>query len=324
MSEHELITIEPADALKIFTTANAIEPYLAKVRNEIKDFVADISTAAGRKEVASLAFKVAKVKTYLEGVGKDLADEQKAIPKKIDATRKHIRDTLDAWRDEVRKPLTDWEKAEEDRVKRHEDAIAAIVNNSTPPQGENLTTLKALLNTVKDVKIGPQCEEYEAAYTSAKSAGIERLTTAITAREKYDADQAELAKLRQEAEERAARERDEAMRREVAERATREAEAKAKAALDAAAARERELERQAKEAELRALETEARVKREAETARLAEEAAAAKREKDKQHRATINRAAVDAFVAGGIDAETAKKVVTLIAQREIPAVSIYY
>ena len=324
MSDQELITIEPKNALNIFTTENAIDPYLAKVRGEIDTFHADIATASGRKEVASMAFKVAKVKTYLEGVGKDLADEQKAIPKKIDACRKHIRDTLDAWKEEVRKPLTDWEQAEEDRVKRHENAIAAIVANSTPPQDENLTTLKALLRTVEAVQVGPECEEYEAAYTSAKAEGIERLSAAIDARQKYEADQAELAKLRQEAEERAAKDREEAIRREAAERATADAEAKAKAALDAAAAHERELERHAQESDRRAQETEARLRREADEAKAAEEAAARKREADKKHRGLINRAAVDAFVEGGIAEDTAKQVVTLIAQRVIPGISISY
>ena len=41
-----------------------------------------------------------------------------------------------------------------------------------------------------------------------------------------------------------------------------------------------------------------------------------RREADKKHKAEINNAAVDALVAGGIDAKIAKQVVTLIAKAQ--------
>lgn len=48
------------------------------------------------------------------------------------------------------------------------------------------------------------------------------------------------------------------------------------------------------------------------------------RERDKAHRASINRAALDAFVAGGMTEECAKQAITLIAQRKIPNITISY
>ncbi|EXF96267.1 hypothetical protein HK44_020370 [Pseudomonas fluorescens HK44] len=48
------------------------------------------------------------------------------------------------------------------------------------------------------------------------------------------------------------------------------------------------------------------------------------READKAHKAKINRAALDAFVAGGMTEECAKQAITLIAQRKIPAIAITY
>ena len=51
---------------------------------------------------------------------------------------------------------------------------------------------------------------------------------------------------------------------------------------------------------------------------------AAAREADKVHQAKINRAALDAFIAGGMPEACAKQAVTLIAQRKIPAISISY
>ncbi|MDT3716260.1 hypothetical protein QVM48_22150 [Pseudomonas soli] len=48
------------------------------------------------------------------------------------------------------------------------------------------------------------------------------------------------------------------------------------------------------------------------------------RERDKAHRASINRAALDAFIAGGMPEACAKQAVTLIAQRKIPNIAITY
>ena len=49
-----------------------------------------------------------------------------------------------------------------------------------------------------------------------------------------------------------------------------------------------------------------------------------RREADKAHKTAINRAALDAFVQGGMTEECAKLAVTLIAKKAIPAVSITY
>ncbi|MNS76101.1 hypothetical protein D3C72_1096390 [compost metagenome] len=48
------------------------------------------------------------------------------------------------------------------------------------------------------------------------------------------------------------------------------------------------------------------------------------READKAHRASINRAALEAFMAEGMPEACAKQAVTLIAQRKIPNIAISY
>ncbi|RWU21276.1 hypothetical protein DM813_18990 [Pseudomonas alkylphenolica] len=48
------------------------------------------------------------------------------------------------------------------------------------------------------------------------------------------------------------------------------------------------------------------------------------RERDEAHRRSINRAALEAFIAGGMPEACAKQAVTLIAQRKIPNVAISY
>ncbi|ABS68909.1 conserved hypothetical protein [Xanthobacter versatilis] len=333
----DLVTIPKADALSVFTTAGAIDPFLSKVRGEIDAFTADVSTAKGRKDIASFAAKISKVKVYLDDeVGKTLAAEQKEIPKKIDACRKHVRDTLETWRDEVRKPLTGWENAEKERVQAHERAILRL--DQLADMGKQNVAVDALqlaLAEVEAVVVGPKCEEYEAAYAKAKDSAVQALTTGIAARQRYEAEQAELAELRRLAEERAKKDREEQIAREAAERAKRVAEEQAQAAVrraeeaaqrerEAAERREQDLKRAAEDAERRAAEAEENARLRQEQEKAAETAEAKRREQDKEHRRAVNVAALNALVAGGVPEGAAKTALRRIIAGEIPNISIKY
>lgn len=338
----ELAVIPKESALQVFSADNGLEPFMAKIRAEIDSFVPDVTTKKGRDAIASIAFKVAKSKTYLDGVGKDLVAELKELPKRIDASRKEMRDTLDAWKEEVRKPLTEWEQAEASRVKAHQDAIEAIATLGTDLDGLTADVLKANLDQVSAVELGDHWQEFAGLAGTVKDKAVAALTRAIEARYKHDAEQAELARLRAEAEARAQKEREEAIAREAAEQERIKAERAAQAERDAAAKREvdakaaaekRELELRlaAERAEREKLEAQQRAERavQEERQRQANEQAEAERqakarEKDKAHKAEINNLALAAFIAGGMTEECAKLAVTLIAKRAIPNVTISY
>ena len=363
MSTQELIVIEPETALTVYTAPNGLDPYLAKVRDEIDAFIPDLTTRKGREEIASIAHKVAKSKTYLDKVGKELVDRLKEQPKLVDAERKRMRDTLDAWKDEVRKPLTDWEDAEKTRVARHEENIAAMKPSDLISQFDS-AALKNQIDAISTIPVDESWEEFEAEAHRVKAATIEAYKSALVAREKYDAEQAELARLRQAAAEREQKEREERIAREAAEKAKRDAEeaaaraaaeveAKAKADREAAERRELEAKLSAERAEREKLEAERREKeaneraekaaadakaqaeraakeateraaREAEEQRQREVKEAEQREANKRHAAKINNEALAAFIAGGMPEECAKLAVTLIAKRSIPNVTISY
>lgn len=320
----QLVTIPKGTALSVFTTEKAMDPFLARIRSELDAFTPDISTATGRKAVASMAYKVAQTKTYLEGVGKALADEQKEIPKKIDACRKNVRDTLDKWRDEVRKPLTDWEAAEEARVTKHTDTITALNEISRNASGMDSARILEGLDLVNDVTIGPACEEFEADYARAKEAARSSLMEELPKAEKREAEAAELIRLRAESDARAQADREEAIRKEAAAEATRIAEAEAQKRLDDEAAKTDAARKDAEAATQRAEETEARLKKEAADKAAAEEADRLRRESDKEHKKAINRAALTAFVKGGLSPEAATQAIILIATHSIPSVTILY
>jgi colicin import membrane protein len=360
----ELAELPPQEtALEVYSKPNGLEPWLDRIRAEVSGHVPDLKTKKGRDAIASLAFKVRKVKTALDGLGKEQVDRLKEIPKKIDAERLRMRTVLDALADDVRRPLTEWEQAEDDRVQRHKDAIEGIVSLAID-SGESVESIRAAISAAEAIAIGPEWEEFEPEAARAKDKALTGLRDRLVAREKYDAEQAELARLRAEVAAREQKEREERIAREAAEQTQREAEARAQAEREAVIRREQEtkaaadrreleLKLQAEQAEkaaaqakadkiaaeqraeqdrLAAIEREkqaveaarqAEIKRQAD-AKAAEEAEAARREADKAHKGKVNRAALSAFVQGGMTEECAKLAVTLIAKGEIPAVAIKY
>lgn len=335
-AETALVEIPRETALQVYTTPDAIEPYLRRVRVEIDAFVPDIATKKGRDQIASIAYKVAKCKTYLDGVGKELNDVQKEIPKKIDATRKHIRDTLDAWKDEVRKPLTEWEQAEEARLAAINAALAELQGVIDDREERPAAALRDRLSEVQAQSLTQeQFGDQAAAAEKLKALAIEALQSAIEKADKREAEAAELARLRVEAEERARKDREEQIAKQAEERARAEAERQMQAERDAAAKRELELKLAAERSERERAESQQRAERAEVYARLKAEndlrmarereaAALAAREADKEHRATVNRAAVAALVEGGIPQDIARTVITLIAKQAIPGLQINY
>lgn len=318
---------QPKDALSVFASedGSAIEPFLKMVRDKIDAFNGDATTAVGRAAIKSMAYKVSQSKAALEEVGKALADEQKAIPKRIDATRKRIKDTLDLWRDEVRAPVDEWEAIEKkriDRIKKSFDEWNAVIADQVLRPAlvvrERLAELEA--EEITDAKFG----EFLSEALPVHSAAIEAVKARILVSEKHEAEQAELAKLRAEKEERDRLDREADIRAQAAAEERQRNERAAQADRDAAAKREADLQRERDDAERRATEAAQQAIRDQEAKAAKEAADAAARERDTKHRASVNRGAVDALVAAGIDKDVAKQVVTLIAKRAVPAVCISY
>jgi len=130
--ETALVPIKPVDIPALFTTEGAIENILAEIEKRATDFDADVGTAKGRKEIASMAHKVARSKTLIDGEGKKLVADMKAKTKTIDAERKKVRDFCDDLKGRVRKPLDDWQAAEDERVAKHRAAVEFITNLNSP------------------------------------------------------------------------------------------------------------------------------------------------------------------------------------------------
>lgn len=352
MSQTDLINIPaPQDALQVFTTEGGIDPLIDRIRREVDNFTADVSTAKGRAEVKAFAFSITKAKTSLEAVGKALAAEQKLIPGKIDACRRRTWSILEAMAEEVRKPLTEYEEAEKARIARHREQIARF--DALPATARTVAEIDAAIADLEAFVIGADLDGFAAEYAIAKDAALRDLRGKRAARVQADAEEVERIRVQQEAAERAAREREERIRAEAiaaervraerqaaaerdrveraaaaerrrAEEEAARVEAAAKAERDAAARREQQLRLDAEAAERRAAETELRLKREAEGRARQEAEEAARREADTRRRNRIQREAVAALVAGGITEDVAKLAVTMIARKAVPHVAITY
>lgn len=282
-AEQTLIKIEEiseANAPAIYV-AGGLQQFIDLVKGEVLDEVPDLKTRKGRERIASLAAKVSKSKTAVEKPGRDYLRRLKEMPKVVEAELRVFVTAMDALRDETRRPLTEWEAAEDARVDRHNDRLNWL-KTLTDDLGE-LTSLhiNGLIAEAKGMQLGAHWEEFEAEAANAKDKVLATLRAALQKREQFEAEQAELARLRREADERAEQDRIrlaqesavEVERQRVAQeqQAAREAAARREQELlDQAAAQEREAENQRLQLKLQAEQAE-RARIQAEADRVATE-----------------------------------------------------
>ncbi|ELY2490558.1 cell envelope biogenesis protein TolA [Cronobacter sakazakii] len=317
----DLVVIEKANAMTVFKSTDQIEDILQKVEREVMSFVPDVTTAKGRKEIASLAYKVAQTKTYLDGLGKDLVAELKEIPKLIDANRKTVRDRLDELKEKARQPLTDYE-VEQERIKQEEEAKRAAEELAKKIESDHEMAL--LMNDAFDRELAEKKAEQER-QRIAHEEEIKRQAEERAKREAEEKAAAEIAAAKKREEDAiAAKAQAELLAKQEKEKAEREA----KEALERA---ERE-KQEAIEAERTKAQDEAdRIRRaaeEKEAARLAEEKRIKDEEKrraqDKAHRKEVNNKILADLIKVGASEDVAKSIITAIVKGEVFATRIAY
>jgi hypothetical protein len=309
----ELITITETNALEIFT-GERLDDYLSQIEKSAKNFVADVATATGRKEIASAAYRVAQEKIKIDALGKALVEDWKKKAGIVDQSRKKSRDFLDNLKLEIRKPLTEWEEAEEARVKAEADA-KELSEAWEAAQAEDI-----LFNRQKEIE-RKEAEIREREEAEAKKKEEERLKIEAAKREKEIAEAARI-KAEKEAEEKIEAEKRARIESEL--RAKREAEE---------AARQAEI---AKEQAIRA-EREAAAKREADRieserkAKVEKEIAEEKARKEAEakaanvaHQRKVNNEALSCLVKNGISESQGKEIIKMIATHKIKHIEIKY
>ena len=272
------LAVLPRSALPTILAADTND-ILGKLRDKVLAHKPDISTVAGRKEIASLAHEVASSKMDLIRLGKSLTEGWRKQTAAVNAECKTIEEKMDALKEQVRAPLTAFENAEKARVKAHEDALDAI--KAAPDYYYSGKTSAELAERLEHLEHYPYRDWQEFSQRAADTLAIEIDTcrVALSSARRAETEAAELDRLRAEQAERdrlaaiqRQQEREARIALEAAERARQEAEAKAKReaeeaarkaederlqALAAARAEQERGERQAREAEARAAKAEA-------------------------------------------------------------------
>lgn len=335
MEKFELEIADQNIVVAAFKTPGGTTELFERIAQEARSHVPDVTTKKGRDQIGSLALKISKSKTFIEKCGKGLVAEQKAQIKVIDDDRIATVKKFDELRNEILAPRDAWEQAEKDRVAKHEQFIAEIKEAADYANEVDSGGLKNRITFVEGKNIDSSLEEYEEQAKLAKFETLEVLRKALVEREKYEAEQAELERLRQAEILRQQQEREAQIAREAAEKATREAEEKARFEAERvqrekreAEQREARLKAEKEAAELRAVQAaenerkriEAEQFAQAEAARKAEEARLA----DVEHRRWINNEVLIALKEQGFDEVAAKKIIAAIAKNQIPHVSIKY
>lgn len=304
-----------------------VEGIISKLEADVRAIEQDISTEEGREAVKSLAYKVARSKTALDEMGKELVADIKKKSGAIDAERRIIRERLDALRDEVRGPLTAWEDAETARVNGHEGVLVWITQ-AWQLADRTAAAIRSRILAL-DNEVDRDWQEFAERAAVAYQDSREKLTVMRDAAEQAERDAAELAELRRIKAEGEERDRAKAMIEAAEVAAQQEAEAAAerkRIADEQAKAREIErvaqAQRNAEAAAARAVEDE---RKRVAAAAAAEEAARQKREANAKHRAKINSkitAALSEVLTG--DCFEAATLIEAIASGKIPHVSITY
>lgn len=333
-----LVEVKKTTVLAAFTGDDGLDSIVQQTKDLVAGFDHDMSTGASRARTASLAAKVAKLKTSLDGMGKDLVSGWKTKAKAVDKNRKSMRDSLDELKILARKPLTDWEaeqaaieeqkriEAEKLEAERHKKELADKLAADIEAGHE----LGLLLNADHD-------REVQAA-VDRKAAEIVRV-----AEIQKELDEAAIQDALEDE-----RIKAEAIAREVAEEVELEKQRVIKMAQDARAAKEQADRDKIAAQESRRIESEnaerARVAAKeqadrdataaAEDARLAEikrqkdeaalvEADRIKREKNTAHIGKIRKKVKEQLMQfADIDEETARRVV--LAVKDIDDLNIVY
>ena len=199
MSTTELAIVNPQNAVQIFT-GGGLNAVLEAVESQVRAMTLDGSTPAGRDEIRSVAYKVTRTKTALDAEAKKLTEGWRTSTAQVNAERKRAQERLDALADEVRAPLTEFENRERNRIAAHEAALDEIYQLCLAREGATADELQAQLSRLSELHADRDWQEYRDRVGIERRRIREYLTGRLEARQKHDADQAELARLRKDRE----------------------------------------------------------------------------------------------------------------------------
>ena len=329
-----------------------VEDIVSKLELHVRGMKLDATTEKGRKHIKSVAYDVARSKTALDNMGKEVQKAAKLTVDRVNADRRIITTRLDNLRDEVKAPVVEFEQREAARVEGHQIAIRdieALARFDFAPDEQTVASRLSELDRLYDrnfeefkerakvafeqssISLSAHIEAAKARRIQQEEAERQAAMAADEERKRLEAERiAREKRIAQEAAERSRIQAEQAaqVERDRLEREAQVAVAREQSAAQAMKEAQARAEREKVEAARRAEEEKARAVQ-AERDRLAaekrQEAAEAKRRAaDKAHKSAVNNAALLAIVDAGASEVLGKAIVKAIALGKVPHVSINY
>ena len=328
--------------------AGGLDPYYQQIRQQVLSEVPDLTTKKGIARVKSLASMVASSKVAVEKPGREYLRQLKEMPKVIEEELRDWKQKMDQLRDEVRQPVTEMEEKESARIAELDERLNKIrllkgaVEFTTTYQSS--TAINGFISELESIVIDDSWQEYKDRAAMAKEAAKVELDKALQTALTFEAQQAEITRLKAEQEEKdriqreeqiAAQARHEAEQKSLREKiAAEQREQEAKYAkeraekqleqerLEAAERQRVAVERAAEQERQRHLEEQKRIQYEAEQARIEADIKAA----DVEHQRAFNREAIADLLActPELTEQQAIKILTAIIRSEVRHISIQY
>lgn len=122
----EVVLVIEREKWPVLYKNGGLQSFIDEAKARVANVVADLGTAKGRSEIASMAATISRSKTAVEKPGRDYLRELKAAVKPAEEELRRFVSEMDRLRDDTRKPLTDWENAKKAKEQASADAIERI------------------------------------------------------------------------------------------------------------------------------------------------------------------------------------------------------
>ncbi len=200
--ENALVRIDELNPAVIFSASEEVDAILQEVEHAAWDgFGPGLTTAAGRKRIASQAHKVARSKTLLDDAGKNLVANLKAKVKTVDVERKRLRDGLDDLKASIRRPLTEWEEAEAARIAPEKLAAEIDAANAQAEEAERRRWEAAERERIRKEEEARREAEEDARIKREEAERIDRESKELIAKLKADAEEKKASERKRQEEE---------------------------------------------------------------------------------------------------------------------------
>lgn len=244
------------DLMKIVEFSE-FDKQLAEFKDRYENVVYNLDDPTQNKQARSDKFAIGKVISKLDRTHKELKAPLKERVDLIDGERKRIKDQLLRTQGKIKAQIEDHEARKKAIADAIEARIAAIYALATDTIDGDSAEIKQRIEALE--RIDPESVDFDSRNADAALA-VRKVGNELAQRladvERYEAEQAELARLRAEEEKRIREEREARIRKEAEDRAKREAEALARKKAAEAEAREQALKEEREAAKRRAAKAE--------------------------------------------------------------------